>query len=86
MQNVSTTLDTFEKLLVQHEGDYITGHDFTIADIQLFFEATDLEVLGTDFTKYPNLEKWYKKVGENEVIKGIQEKWTEAVAGLKAKF
>ena len=48
----------------------------TIADLQLFFEATDLILMKVSFDKYPNLTNWYNKVSENPAVKAIQDKWS----------
>ena len=49
-------LDTLETYLGQHEGRFIVNDEPTIADLQLFFEFTDLIYLKLDWeesAKYP---------------------------------
>lgn len=75
-------LETLEKLVQQHPGDFICGEEVTIADLQLFFEATDLYLLKRNLDSYPNVKKWYDRVAEVKEVKAIQDVWQPAIDGF----
>ena len=76
LTNLHALLDTLERYLGQHEGAYIVNDQPTIADLQLFFEFTDLITLKIDWEadgKYPNCAAWYNKMMTVPTVKGIQD-------------
>ena len=52
----------FEAILAKHEGDFVVNNEPTIADLQLFFELTDLIVAKIPFDTYLEISKWYGKM------------------------
>ena len=52
---VTTTLQTFEKIINKHEGDFVVNNEPTIADLQLYFELLDLRLQGITLEAYPGI-------------------------------
>ena len=67
-------VETLEKYLGQHEGAFLVNDQPTIADLQLFFEFTNLILLKITWDeKYPNCTAWFNHMMEVPSVKGIQE-------------
>lgn len=85
-QALKTVVEEFEKKLVEHEGDFLTGDQPTIADLQFFFELTDLELMSMSFEPFPVMTKWYNKVKAIKEVDSIQEKWAPLTTDAKKAF
>ena len=72
--NMWAAIDTLEKYLAQHEGRFIVNDQPTIADLQLFFEFTNLIYLKLTWEesgKYPQVTAWYNAMMTVPNVKGI---------------
>ena len=79
-------LDVLETLLGKKEGGFLAGEHLTLADLQIFFEATDEELFKRNFDEYPKIKAWYSKVGQVKEVKEIQEKWAAGAAAFSEKL
>ena len=52
---------------------YAAGDSLTLADIALVATVSTFEVAGFDFSKYPNVAKWYENC--KKVTPGFEENW-----------
>lgn len=77
-------LSTFEAILAKHDGDFIVNNEPTIADLQLFYEFTDVIPTKIPFDEYPEINKWYGKMLEIPEVKAIQEGWGQLLAAIAA--
>eukprot|EP00347_Sterkiella_histriomuscorum_P018942 403343567 len=75
-QQQTQTLETFEKLLTQYDTTYVATNDVTIADLQLFFEITNMHLLKESFDQYPAIKAWFDNVSKHEVVAKVQEQWS----------
>ena len=71
LNNVKEMLGVLNSTISDTKGSYLCGDEMTIADIQLYFEAsTDLPVVKIDFdSEYPHFKEWLKKMEENPLTK-----------------
>ena len=70
-----------EKLAGQ---DYLAGNKVSIADLSCFCELYQLETLPFDYTRYPNVNKWYKKRMQNlDHVENINEIINKVVVRAK---
>jgi len=79
------TLDNFEAFLGQHIGRFLINDQPTIADLQYFFEFTNMIYLKLSWEesgKYPSITSWYNEMMALPHVKGIQETWAAATAGF----
>lgn len=79
-------LDALEGFLTKREGGFLTGANLTIADLQIFFEATDEIITGHNFDSYPHVKAWYEKVQNVPEVKAIHDKWTPIATAFAEKF
>lgn len=80
---INMVLETFEKFLAQFEGDFVVNNQPTIADLQLFFEFTNMSMYKQTWEKYPEITKWYNKMLEIPEIKEIQDQVAAHADALK---
>lgn len=73
-------LEVLEKYLNQYEGDFLATNYLTIADLQIFFEFTDMIPMQRDWSQYPAITAWFNKCMENEIIAGIQKEYMAVLA------
>ncbi len=83
--NIEQTLQTLDDLLAKQTGDFVTGSDLTIADLQLFFEFTDLTAMRYKTEKYVNVNKWLEAVSAVPAVKAIQDQWAEFIGAFIGK-
>lgn len=69
MEKIKETLNTFDKLLAQPNGDFLVCDQPTIADLQLYFEFTDILLYRLPFDEWKNITEWYNKMSEIPEIK-----------------
>ena len=71
LQNMTTTMVAFEAMLKQHKGDFLVGNEASIADLQCFFEFTNIEYYNQENWQetYPTIAAWYEKMKEVECVK-----------------
>lgn len=62
-------LDCLEGILAKGTP-FVCGEKITIADILLFCGTTMTELYKFDISKWKNLNAWYNRILENEVVKG----------------
>jgi len=63
-------MTTIENYFLKEE-QYIGGmKEFSIADISAFFELLQLVLLDFDYSKYPRISKWMKKMSQVPEIQG----------------
>jgi glutathione S-transferase len=53
----------------------VAGKNVTIADLQYFFEITNLIVYGKDFAKFALVNQWFTRMLEIEEVKTLHEEW-----------
>ena len=59
-------------------SDFLTGDKLTIADVQIYNEITSTSLfLKLTFDDFPNIKSWIDRIGENEVIKELNEELQE---------
>jgi GST-like protein len=59
--------DVYEQRLAAQP--YVTGADYTIADIAAFPWLRNFELLGIDPAKYPKIKAWVDKIGARDAVK-----------------
>ena len=79
-------METFEKIINKHDGDYVVNNEPTIADLQLYYELLDLRVQGITLDAYPGISAWADKVAALKEVVQVQEINAVAVAPLLAAF
>jgi glutathione S-transferase len=80
------TLDILETLLGKYPGGFLVGEHPTIADLQIFFEATDEILQGRNFDEFPKIKAWFEKMQTVPEVKKIHDEWTPVAAALVEKF
>ena len=65
-------LELLEKYLLLSKYQYFTGNELTIADLQLYYEVTNLVMLNITLEEYPHLDRWFKLISNIEEVKVIQ--------------
>ena len=79
--------ESLEKHLANNGGTKFTcGDNMSIADLQLYFEATNGVMFNFDFSKYEKVTVWMAACKENEAVKGLQDKWDTAVVPAMKAF
>mmetsp|Transcript_5685 Transcript_5685/g.5188 ORF Transcript_5685/g.5188 Transcript_5685/m.5188 type:complete len:105 (-) Transcript_5685:61-375(-) len=79
-------LDMLE-ILIKKKGPYLCGDHFTIADIRLFFEITTEYFIGRkDWSDYPAIDEWQKRVSSVAEIQKIQELFLPVAASMAEKI
>ena len=75
---VDSVLSKIDQIL--KEKRYLTSFDnFTVADILIFSEIIQLEIIGYRFSKYENLWRWMKLMYSNEIIYKGHEKLRQSM-------
>ena len=59
-----------------------SSKNMTVADILIFSEVIQLEIIGWTFGKYPNMWRWLKLMYENKTIWDGHEEQRETVKGI----
>jgi GST-like protein len=58
---------------IEHTGAYITGGEYTIADIAIFPWLRSWQNQGIDWAEYPALKRWFDRIAERPAVRrGIQ--------------
>ena len=64
---VNKLYDLYEQRLAAHP--FVAGGDYTIADIAVFPWLRNIQLLGIDLGKLPNVKKWVEKVEARDGVK-----------------
>ncbi|SPP80478.1 glutathione S-transferase 1-1-like [Drosophila guanche] len=71
-----TLLNTFLE-----ENEFVAGSSLTVADIAILATVSTFEIVNFDFSKYPNVAKWYETA--KKVTPGWEQNW-EGIMIIKA--
>lgn len=63
----------FDKLLSTRP--YVAGDSLTVADLLFFFELTNLMLYKMDWSKYTNVDNWFKRVYAVPEVKQLTHSW-----------
>jgi glutathione S-transferase len=62
--------------LLKHSGTkFVAGDSLTIADLQYFFEMTNMIYYEKTFSDYQLTTSWYNRVAEVDEVKAITQEW-----------
>ena len=75
---MKNTFDFLENHL-NTSGKYVCGDNLTIADILLFHETTNVEMVKFDIKPWKNIQAWYERVSENKGINEVYKMFTESL-------
>ena len=71
--DLESALDKLEKILAAYGGEYLTGENFTLADLSIF--TTLSHALNNDLASIDGraeIKAWYERSAEQKVAKAIQ--------------
>ncbi|XP_019532551.3 glutathione S-transferase 1-1 [Aedes albopictus] len=92
-QNQSFNEELFKKLeeafefleIYLGQGAYVAGDKLTVADFCVLASVTTMkEAAGIDFSKYPNIERWYAQLSEE--VSGLDEVCVQGAQEMKPFF
>ncbi|CAH0393338.1 unnamed protein product [Bemisia tabaci] len=58
-QEIPKNLPVLEKIL--EESEFVAGDCITVADASIVTIISNYDMVGVDFSKYPNISRWYDK-------------------------
>jgi glutathione S-transferase len=64
-------------LLKASGSQYVAGDNFSIADLQYFFELTNMIVYEKSFSQYKLITSWYNRVAEVPEVRALHQQWAE---------
>ena len=79
------TISSLEDILIK-SSPYITGDHPTIADILVFFEVTDLFIVGIPLENYKATHAWFNKMLEIEALAAIHNEYQKSLPKLMQMF
>lgn len=74
-----------EDILVK-SSPFITGEHFTIADLLVFFEVTNLFIVGIPLENYKATHAWFNKILEIKEIADIHNEHQKSLPKLVGMF
>jgi glutathione S-transferase len=77
------SMKELELLLAQSNTDFVAGNRLTIADLQYYFEITNLIVYEVKFDQFQLVSAWFKRVESVKEVAAINEEWGKMVPALK---
>jgi glutathione S-transferase len=75
MEKLKECLNTFDKLCASPNGDFLVCDQPTIADLQCYFEITNLIIYRLPMDEWTNITAWYNKMSEVPEVKEVMDKW-----------
>ncbi|BFF92707.1 glutathione S-transferase 1-1-like [Drosophila madeirensis] len=78
MEKVDKAFELLNTFL--EEDEFVAGSSLTVADIAILATVSTFEIVDFDFSKYPNVAKWYENA--KEVTPGWEQNW-EGVLFIK---
>ena len=72
-KEMTSTLGEFEQLLKHNNTPFVAGDSLTIADLQYYFELTNMILYEKSFSQYTLISTWYHRVAEVPEVKAIQD-------------
>lgn len=74
-----SSIKEFEELL-KHQGTaFVAGDKLTVADLQYYFELTNMTYYEQSFSDFQLTSNWYNRVGEVSEVKAITQEWLKLV-------
>lgn len=71
-------LDLLDRVIV-HNGGFVAGKEITIADLVVYFELCVLMVFKKEWTKWKNVDAWFKKVYAVPQVKQVTHEWSPTI-------
>ena len=68
-------MDLLEEFLTKSASDYLTGNELTIADLQIFYELTDLISMQLNWDSYPKISAWYDRIDKVKEVEAVETEW-----------
>ena len=68
-------LESLEVLLKNAGTHFLIGDSVSLADLQLFYEATDEGMFGRTFEAYPNITAWMARMLEIKEVKQVMDQF-----------
>lgn len=79
-------LATLETILTKSKTKFIAGNTVTIADILIFYEMTNLILLGLEHDKYKEVKRWHAEVYQVPEVKAITHEWFQGAKQIAKMF
>lgn len=69
--------------MLKHGGTkFVAGNSLTIADLQYFFELTNMIYYEKPFSDYQLTTGWYNRVAEVDEVKAITQEWLKLAPAI----